>query len=151
MPIVGRVGETSFVRRIASSYNPVSAEVPVTSPNLSPILRIWHGRTSRERADAYARFLLERAVPDYRSVPGNLDVAVVRRDDGYVTHFLTVTRWQDEAAIRAFAGEDLLQAKYYPEDREFLLEFEPRVEHYEIVGGESAGAVPFRALPPTSD
>ena len=25
-------------------------------------------------------------------------------------------------------------AKYYPEDKEFLLEFEPTVVHYEVVG-----------------
>ena len=25
-------------------------------------------------------------------------------------------------------------AKYYPEDKDFLLEFEPRVVHYKIVG-----------------
>lgn len=97
------------------------------------ILRIWHGRTARARADAYAAFLLARAVADYRSVPGNLDVNIVRRDEGEVTHFLTVTRWVNEAAIRAFAGEDVRRAKYYPEDADFLLEFESEVLHYEIV------------------
>ncbi len=25
-------------------------------------------------------------------------------------------------------------AKYYPEDKDFLLEFEPNVVHYEVVG-----------------
>lgn len=98
-----------------------------------PILRIWHGRTPRAHADAYADFLLERAVPDYRSVPGNLDVRVARRDEGEITHFLTVTRWANATAIRTFAGDDLLAAKYYPEDAEFLLEFEPTVTHYELV------------------
>ncbi|MBF6023090.1 antibiotic biosynthesis monooxygenase [Lysobacter niastensis] len=97
------------------------------------ICRIWHGRTSRRQADAYARFLEQRAIPDYRSVAGNLDVAILRRDEGDVTHFLTVTRWISEDAIRAFAGDDLLKAKYYPEDAEFLLEFEPQVLHFEIL------------------
>ncbi len=35
---------------------------------------------------------------------------------------------------RAFAGADVEKAKYYPEDAEFLLEYEPRVVHYEVVG-----------------
>jgi len=96
------------------------------------IVRIWHGRTSRKRADAYAAFLERRAMPDYRAAPGNLDVSILRRDDGDVTHFLTVTRWVSEDAIRGFAGSDLLKAKYYPEDREFLLEFEPEVQHYAL-------------------
>jgi heme-degrading monooxygenase HmoA len=102
------------------------------------ICRIWHGRTLRERADEYARFLQERAIPDYRSVAGNVDVAVLRRDEGDVTHFLTVTRWVSEQSIRAFAGEDLLKAKYYPEDKEFLLEFELRVQHFEVLAQSSA-------------
>ena len=37
-------------------------------------------------------------------------------------------------AIIAFAGDDAEKAKYYPEDDGFLLEFEPSVVHYEVVG-----------------
>ncbi len=102
------------------------------------ICRIWHGRTTRSKADAYARFLTSRALPDYQSVSGNLSVHVLRRDDGEITHFLTVTHWESEDAIRSFAGSDLLKAKYYPEDSEFLLEFEPDVQHYVVtasIGG----------------
>lgn len=102
------------------------------------IVRIWHGRTERRRADEYARFLEARAVPDYRSVPGNLEVVVLRRDEGETTHFLTVTRWSDLEAIRAFAGAQLLRAKYYPEDARFLLELEPEVRHYEVVARAEA-------------
>ena len=100
---------------------------------------MWHGRTSKTNANAYAEFLVRRAIPDYRSVEGNIDVAVLRRDDGDVTHFLTVTHWVSEASIRAFAGDDLLKAKYYPEDADFLLEFEPAVRHYEVAAFTSAG------------
>jgi hypothetical protein len=97
------------------------------------ICRIWHGRTSRERADAYAAFLEQRAIPDYRAVLGNIDVAILRRDEGDVSHFLTVTHWVSEHAIRAFAGDAVLKAKYYPEDADFLLEFEPEVQHFEVI------------------
>ncbi len=103
------------------------------------ICRIWHGRTLRSKADAYALFLEQRAIPDYRSVPGNLGVSVLRRDEDEASHFLTVTHWLSEDAIRAFAGDDLLKAKYYPEDRDYLLEFEPEVRHYTVVS--SAGHV----------
>lgn len=79
-------------------------------------------------------------MPDYRSVYGNIDVAILRRDEGEVTHFLTVTHWQSEDAIRSFAGDDLLKAKYYPEDKDFLLEFEPVVQHYVVTASRSAAA-----------
>jgi len=36
--------------------------------------------------------------------------------------------------IKGFAGDDTELPKYYPEDKDFLLEFEPRVVHYEVVG-----------------
>lgn len=54
------------------------------------IVRMWHGRVPASKAPAYRRFLRDRAVPDYRSTAGNLDV--------------------------------------------YLLEFEPRVTQYEVVG-----------------
>ena len=41
---------------------------------------------------------------------------------------------KDMEATRGFAGEDPETAKRYPEDREFPLEFEPRVVHYRVVG-----------------
>jgi heme-degrading monooxygenase HmoA len=101
------------------------------------IVRIWHGRTPRERADEYAAFLTLRAIPDYRGTPGNLDVAILRRDEAKVSHFLTLTRWESEDAIRAFAGSEVLKAKYYAEDKDFLLEFEDQVHHYVVVARAS--------------
>jgi hypothetical protein len=46
--------------------------------------------------------------------------------------FLTLTHWDSLEAVEAFAGEDISKARYYPEDADFLLEFEPTVEHYEL-------------------
>jgi hypothetical protein len=92
-------------------------------------------RTRRDRkADRYRDFLIARAIPDYRSVAGNLGVHVLERQQGDVTHFVTLSLWTDMTVIRVFAGDDVEAAKYYPEDRDFLLEFEPRVVHYEVVG-----------------
>jgi len=101
------------------------------------IARIWHGRTSLEKADAYSTFLNARAIPDYRSIPGNVAVHILRRDDGDTTHFYTFTLWESLDAIRKFAGSPVDLAKYYPEDQEFLLEFEPHVTHCEVIGGAS--------------
>lgn len=98
------------------------------------IVRLWHGRVPSEKAGAYRAFLNGRAIPDYRSVPGNISVHVLERREGEIAHFITMTFWESMAAIRGFAGEDLEAAKYYPEDADFLLEYEPRVVHYEVVG-----------------
>jgi len=98
------------------------------------IVRMWHGRVPTDKAARYREFLNRRAVPDYRSVPGNISVHILERPEGAVTHFVTMTFWEGMAAIRGFAGNDVEVAKYYPEDQEFLLEFEPTVVHYEVVG-----------------
>lgn len=98
------------------------------------IVRMWHGRVPTEKAAAYRAFLNERAIPDYRSVDGNLGVYILERPEGEVTHFITPRFWENLDVIRAFAGEDVEKARYYPEDRDFLLGFEPTVVHYEVVG-----------------
>ena len=96
------------------------------------IVRMWHGRTRAADADAYFAFLEERAIPDYRRIDGNAGVWLLRRIEGDVAHFITMTHWTSRDAIVAFAGDDIEVAKYYPEDRDFLLEFEPHVVHYEL-------------------
>lgn len=96
------------------------------------IARIWHGRTAAAQADAYLEFLLQRAVPDYANVPGNHGVYILRRVEQDEAHFLALTHWASLDVIEAFTGSDIARAKYYPEDRRFLLEFEPTVQHYEL-------------------
>ena len=98
------------------------------------IVRLWHGKVPTAQAVAYREFLNTRAIPDYRSIAGNIGAQVLERRDGDTTHFVTLTMWEDLAAIRSFAGDDIERAKYYPEDASFLLELEPKVEHYEVVG-----------------
>lgn len=98
------------------------------------IVRLWHGRVPTGKAGAYRAFLNSRAIPDYQSVKGNLSVQILQRADGDVTHFITLTTWESMAPIRMFAGDDVEAAKYYAEDADFLLEYEPRVVHYEVVG-----------------
>ena len=96
------------------------------------IARIWHGTTPTSKADEYLAFLQKRALPDYRGTPGNIAAFILRRAEGDVTHFTTLTHWSSLQAIEAFAGADISRAKYYPEDAAFLLEFEPTVQHSEI-------------------
>lgn len=96
------------------------------------IARIWHGRTEVSKADAYVSFLKQSGLPDYRSTDGNLGAYILRRIEGDEAHFLTLSFWKSLDAIKTFAGEDYEKARYYSQDKEFLLEFEPTVLHYEV-------------------
>jgi hypothetical protein len=98
------------------------------------IVRLWHGRVAATKARAYREFLTRRAIPDYRSVEGNISVCILERQEGEVIHFITMTSWTNLEVIKGFAGADAEVAKYYPEDQDFLLEFEPTAVHYEVVG-----------------
>ncbi len=98
------------------------------------ISRMWHGTVPTTKAKAYREFLNAHAIPDYRAVKGNISVHILEREEGDVTHFMTLTFWESLEAIKGFAGEELESAQYYEEDKDFLLEFEPWVVHYEVVG-----------------
>jgi hypothetical protein len=100
------------------------------------IARLWYGRVPAARATAYRAFLIERAIPDYRRVSGNLGVRILERMDGDVVHYQTLTFWSGLNAVRAFAGDDVTLAKYYVEDADYLLEMEERVQHWEVVGAD---------------
>jgi heme-degrading monooxygenase HmoA len=96
------------------------------------IARLWHGAVPSQRSDAYLRYLEKTGIPDSRATPGNRGVYVLRRVEGETAHFLFVSLWESFDAIAAFAGADIEKARYYPEDREYLLELEPTVTHYEV-------------------
>jgi heme-degrading monooxygenase HmoA len=100
------------------------------------IVRIWHGVTAATKAEEYLDYLGQTGVPDYRATEGNRGVYVLRRIEGDRAHFLTLSLWESLEAIKEFAGPDPERARYYPEDEEFLLGFEPTVEHYEILIGD---------------
>jgi heme-degrading monooxygenase HmoA len=105
------------------------------------IARTWHGVVPAGKADEYFDYLKRTGVPDLRGTPGNRGVYVLRRLEGDRAHFLLISLWESREAIRAFAGDDIERARYYPEDRAFLLELEPRVTHYEtLLAPPGAGA-----------
>jgi len=96
------------------------------------IARLWHGITPASKADAYLDYLNKTGRRECRATPGNRGVYILRRIDADVAHFLFISLWDSMEAITRFAGAEVDRARYYPEDREFLLEFEPTVTHYEV-------------------
>lgn len=100
------------------------------------IVRIWHGKTKVEDYEEYSNFLIKKAVPDYKNTEGFIKLIFLRRREEDIAHFTLITFWEDIDAIKKFAGEDFEVAKYYEEDKEFLLEFEEQVVHYEVFAEE---------------
>jgi heme-degrading monooxygenase HmoA len=96
------------------------------------IARVWHGLVPASKSDEYLRLMRTVAIPDYQSVPGNRGAFCLHQADGDKVHFIMLTFWDSRNAIAKFAGDDIDKAKYYDFDRNFLIEFEPHVQHYEV-------------------
>lgn len=96
------------------------------------IARIWHGKTEIDKYEEYTDFLKEVAIPDYQKTVGFVDLRFLRNKMHDEGHFTLITFWENLKAIKKFAGEDFEKAKYYPEDDNFLLEFERNVVHHEV-------------------
>lgn len=96
------------------------------------IARIWHGKTEARHFEEYTEFLKKTAIQDYSSIPGNLGMVFLRRLENNEAHYTLITWWDSLESIKKFAGENYGKAKYYPEDENYLLEFEENVIHHEV-------------------
>ena len=97
------------------------------------LARVWRGWSTTELAPAYEEHLRSVTFPSLREIAGHEGAYVLRRDDGDDVEFVVVTLWASLDAVRAFAGDDVERAVFYPEDDRFLVDRETRVLHYEIV------------------
>jgi heme-degrading monooxygenase HmoA len=98
------------------------------------IARIWRGVVRRDDAEAYVNYIVNTGMAEYRSTPGNQSAWMLRRDDGDRSEIVTFSLWDSRDSIRAFAGDDIDQAVFYPEDDHFLLERDLTVQHYDVAG-----------------
>jgi hypothetical protein len=104
---------SSVIEETHSSPRPISRKRRIARDRTRTEMdRHWPRRHSRVRLDL-----------------SSLSVEFDRR--GYLP-LGQLTLWESLAAIKVFAGVDIERAKYYDEDQDFLLEFEPTVTHYEV-------------------
>jgi heme-degrading monooxygenase HmoA len=99
------------------------------------IARIWRGWVRTEDKDTYVAYVHETGIAHYRDTPGNVAAHLLTRDlaDGR-TEIVTLSLWTSYEAVRAFAGDDVETAVYYPEDDRYLVDREATVTHYEVHG-----------------
>jgi heme-degrading monooxygenase HmoA len=106
---------------------------------MSAVARSWLGRVPADRSDEYLAYLRRTGLRDLRATPGNRSVQIMRRAVGEIAEFLMISTWDSEESIRAFAGEPVDRARYYPEDAGFLLEMSEKVEHWELFADPGVG------------
>src|SRR5215217_4826995 len=100
------------------------------------IARMWRGWVRTEDRAAYVEYIEGTGMAGYRATPGNEGAWMLARDLGEGrTEIVTFSLWASLDAIRAFAGDDIERAVFYPEDDRFLLDRETTVTHFEVVAG----------------
>jgi heme-degrading monooxygenase HmoA len=97
------------------------------------IARMWRGWVATDRTDEYVRYIERTGIAAYRATPGNRGAQMLTRDlgDGR-TEIITMSWWDSLDSIHGFAGADISQAVFYPEDDDFLVDRETTVSHYEV-------------------
>ena len=98
------------------------------------IARLWRGWIRPADTDAYVEYVRETGIRAYRSTPGNRGAWILHRPDQDRTEIVTLSFWDSREAIRAFAGDDIDRAVFYPEDDRFLIDREEQVLHFELEG-----------------
>ena len=99
------------------------------------IARVWFGRTKASDYDTYVEYLERSGVPELERTPGNRGVIVLRRVDGDEAEFGVISFWDSVERVKAFAGEDVDIARYFPEDERYLLELTPKLKHFDVAHG----------------
>ena len=98
------------------------------------IARIWRGTVPTARADEYTEYLQQTGIKDILGTPGNLGVWLLRQTHNGRTEFALLTLWDRRESIEAFAGKRIELARYYDEDKDYLLDFRKTVEHFDVAG-----------------
>ena len=87
--------------------------------------RIWRGRTTRDKADAYERYWLAHGVKPLRD-RGAKTVQMMREDRESESEFVTISYWESIEAMGA--GPDPKRTHHLPRDPEFLIELPQHVQ-----------------------
>ena len=98
------------------------------------IIRIWHGWTSPQNAEAYENLLREEIFVGIarRQIRGYRGIQLLRRQAGAEVEFVTIMTFADLEAVREFAGADYEVAVVPPKARLLLAHFDARSQHYEL-------------------
>jgi heme-degrading monooxygenase HmoA len=89
--------------------------------------RIWRGRTTRNKADDYQRYLLQNGIAPLEA-KGAVGVQMLREDRATETEFVTISYWESVETMTGGSKADPRQAHHLARDPEFLIELPRAVQ-----------------------
>jgi heme-degrading monooxygenase HmoA len=96
------------------------------TPKRPTIVRIWRGRTKRERADEYEAYNYEAGIKPLIRIA--LGVQTFREDREGETEFMTISYWESVEAMSEFTGSDPTKIHHLERDEAFLIELPKEVQ-----------------------
>jgi heme-degrading monooxygenase HmoA len=126
----GLASESALLAQANASASPSARTKPGPKPMIA---RVWQGRTLTTKADDYEKTLNATDVERILKAQGNHGVEVLRKTSGARTDFVVISYWESMEVVRLFAGPDFEKAVILARDREYLVEVEPVIVHYEVV------------------
>lgn len=100
------------------------------------IVRIWHGYTTPENADAYKKLLYEEVWPGIgdKKIKGYKSIELLTRIlENDEVEFITIMKFESLEDVMEFAGPNYNEA-YVPKKAQLLLKrFDSFSQHYELL------------------
>jgi antibiotic biosynthesis monooxygenase (ABM) superfamily enzyme len=96
------------------------------------IARVWRGATRAEHGEEYAAYVEKTGLRGARAIPGSRGTLVLRRERDGRAEFETILLFDSLDDVKAFAGDELEDAVFFPEDERYLVERELDVRHYDV-------------------
>jgi heme-degrading monooxygenase HmoA len=122
--LIGATASGALTQSLAASA-PAMAEHPM-------VARIWHGRTPADKADEYRQYLFDVGIKKIATLPGNRGVQMMMNRTAEQGEFMVISYWDSIDAIKGYAGADYTRVHDLPRDKEFLIDQETLVRHFEL-------------------
>jgi heme-degrading monooxygenase HmoA len=108
------------------------------------IVRIWRGRTPRERADEYEVYNYDAGIKPL--IKKALGVQTFREDRETETEFMTISYWESVEAMSKFTGGDPRTIHHLDRDSEFLIELPKEVQILRLLKSHGVTVTPRKKL-----
>jgi hypothetical protein len=96
------------------------------------VAREWECRVPECHIAGFTAYLYEAGIKDSSSTPSFLGAQIFHRTLAHKVELTLATYWEKPQLIKAFSGNDISQARLYPEDDVYELELDLSEQHHEV-------------------
>ena len=119
----------------ASASGSITEALAASAPTLAEhpmVARVWHGRTPLNRTEEYRQYLFDVGVKNIATLPGNRGVQMMVAKTVDQGEFMVISYWDSGDAIKGYAGADYTKVHDLPRDKDFLIDKETLVRHFDL-------------------